>query len=66
MRLADVEVGQRVAINGARDLMVLHPDKLHIGEVGVVMKITKAGRVLVRTPVGECTFNAVNLDPVGG
>jgi hypothetical protein len=64
MRLSEVKVGQRVTINGARDLMVLHPDKLHIGEAGMVMKITKAGRVLVRTPVGECAFNAVNLDPV--
>lgn len=65
MRLSEVKVGQRVTVNNARDLMVLHPDKLHIGRVGEVLKITKAGRVLVRTDVGECAFNAVNLDPMG-
>jgi ribosomal protein L21E len=62
MRLSDIKIGQRVTINGSGDLMVLHPDKLHIGETGVVIRITKAGKALVRTSVGECTFLAKNLD----
>jgi hypothetical protein len=64
MKLSEIKLGQRVTVNGSGDLMCVHPDKLHIGEAGDVIRVTKAGKVLVRTKVGECTFLARNLDPI--